>query len=133
MEKGIENGAPVAPAVVGTILGIAVLVGLLTYLSGKAVPFAKDDRSAVIALAIVGLVMCAFGIVTTGGSLGWFSPGMFIGAALGIILLTSFVAAITGRPVPVVGEYRTALVIMACVMGAKWLVSTSSLIVRLVR
>ena len=77
--------------------------------------------------------MCAVGIQITGGSLGWLSPGMFIGAALGVILLTTFISAIINRPVPVIGEYRTALVVMAFVMGAKWLVSTSSLVVRLVR
>ena len=77
--------------------------------------------------------MCALGIQITGGSLGYLSPGMFIGAVLGIVLLTTFISALANRPVPVIGGYRTALVVMACVIGAKWLVSTSSLVVRLVR
>ena len=59
-----------AQAIIGTVIGIGVLVAALSYLSGKAVPFAKDDRSAVIALAVAGLVMCAFGITTTGGRSG---------------------------------------------------------------
>lgn len=129
----MEKGTPVVPAVIGTILGIVVLIGILSYLSGKGFPFAKDDRSAVIALAVIGLVMCAFGIQTAGGSLGWLNPGMFVGAALGIILLTAFVSALANRPVPVIGNYHSAFITMAVIMGIKWLVSTVSLVVRIAR
>jgi len=124
---------PIVTAVIGTAIGMVALYVVISHLSGKQVPLVKDDRTAFVALVVVGLVMCAFGIQTTGSSTGYLSIGMFIGGTLGIVILTSFVFALAGKPLPVVDSYRTGFIAVAVLMLVKWGVSTVSLIAGLTR
>ena len=118
----------IATAAIGTVIGCAALYVVIAHLGGRSVPFATDDRTAFIVLAVIGIVMCAFGIQTILNSTGLLSPGTFIGAAIGILVLIAFVLAVMNRPMFLFADYRTGFVALAVAMLVKWSVSTTSLI-----
>ena len=120
-------------AALGTGIGFVALYVVLGHLAGRAIPFVTDDRTAFLDLAVVGMVMCAFGIQTILQSTGWLSPGTFLGAAIGILILISFVLALLGRPMFLFGDYRTGFIALATAILVKWSISTISLIYSLVR
>ena len=122
----------IAMAVIGTLIGLVALSMVIAHLGGRSLPFVTDDRTAFIALAVVGMVMCAFGIQTVANSTGWLSPGTFIGAALGILVLIAFVMALMNRPMFLCANYRTGFIALATVMLVKWSVSTASLLYSLI-
>ena len=118
----------IATAAIGTVIGIAAVYVVIAHLGGRSVPFVTDDRTAFIVLAVIGMVMCAFGIQTILNSTGWLSPGTFIGAAIGILVLTAFVLAVMNRPMFLFADYRAGFVALAVAILVKWSVSTISLI-----
>lgn len=122
----------VGAAIIGTIIGFVALYVVITHLGGRSVPFATDDRTAFIVLSVIGFVMCSFGIQTILHSTGLLSPGAFIGAVLGILVLIAFVFALLNRPMFLLADYRTGFIALAIVMLVKWLVATASLIYSLV-
>ena len=122
------RGMAIVVAVIGTIIGLLALYVLVAHLGGRSVPFVTDDRTAFIVLAVIGMVMCSFGIQTILRSTGLLSPGTFIGAVLGILVLIAFVLALMNRPMFLLSSYRTGFIALAIVMLAKWSVATGSLI-----
>jgi hypothetical protein len=129
--KGRKNMGIVV-AVIGTIIGLAALYVVLAHLGGRSVQFVSDDRTAFIVLAVIGMVMCAFGIQTISNSTGWMSPGAFIGAAIGILILIAFVLALLNRPMFLFANYRSGFIALAFAILIKWSVPTISLIYSLV-
>ena len=132
MERKGTPGMGIAMGIVGTIIGFGALYVVITHLGGRNVPFVTDDRTAFIVLAIVGIVMCAFGIQTILNSTGLLSPGTFVGAVLGILVLIAFVMALLNRPMLLLSDYRTGFVALGIVMLVKWAVATGGLIYSLV-
>jgi hypothetical protein len=129
---GKGHGMAVGTAIIGTIVGLLALYVVIAHLGGRSVPFVTDDRTAFIVLAVIGIVMCSFGIQTILRSTGLLSPGTFIGAILGILVLIAFVLALLDQPMFLLPDYRTGFVALALVMLAKWCVATGSLIYSLV-
>jgi hypothetical protein len=129
---GKGHGMAVGTAIIGTIVGLLALYVVIAHLGGRSVPFVTDDRTAFIVLAVIGIVMCSFGIQTILRSTGLLSPGTFIGAVLGILVLIAFVLALLDQPMFLLPDYRTGFVALALVMLAKWCVATGSLIYSLV-
>lgn len=127
--KGMGIGA----AALGTGMGFVALYVVLGHLGGRPIPFVTDDRTAFIALAVIGMVMCAFGIQTILNSTGWLSPGAFVGAAIGILLSIAFVMALLQRPMFLFGDYRTGFIALAIAMLIKWGVAGISLIYSLAK
>jgi len=125
-------GVGIATGISGTIIGFGALYVVLAHLGGRSVPLVTDDRTAFIALAIVGMAMCAFGIQTILNSTGLLSPGTFIGAVLGILVLIAFVMALLNRPMLLLADYRIGFIALAIVVLVKWTVATGSLIYSLV-
>jgi len=126
------RGTAIVVAVIGTLIGVAAVYVVITHLGGRSVPLVTDDRTAFIVLAVVGMVMCAFGIQTILNSTGLLSPGTFIGAALGILVLIAFILAVRNRPMFLLADYRTGFIALAVAILVKWSVSTISLIYSLV-
>ena len=123
-----KKGKGIGVAAVGTVIGLVALYVVIAHLGGATVPFVSDDRSAFILLAIIGIVMCGFGIQTILNSTGLLSPGTFIGAILGIFVLIAFVLALANQPMFLLADYRAGFIALAFVMLAKWSVATGSLI-----
>ncbi|GEM_PF-1722128 len=122
------RGMAIGMAVLGTLVGVVALYVVIAHLGGRSVPFVTDDRTAFVVLAVVGMVMCAFGIQTILHSTGWLSPGTFVGIALGILVLIAFAMALMDKPMLLLADYRAGFIALAVVILTKWSVSTISLI-----
>ena len=107
-------------AVLGTLVGLVAAYVVGAHLAGLSVPFVADDRTAFVVLAVVGMVMCAFGIHTITRSTGLLSPASLIGAIIGLLILITFVAALLGRPMPVLTDYREGFIALAIAILIKW-------------
>ena len=103
-----------------SILGIVALVLVFGFLNGRKVPMIVNDRSAFIALAIVGFVMCSVSMGKITNSLGWIHPVTIIGAVLGTLLSLLVIAMLTGWRVPFIADYRTAFIALAVTGLVKW-------------
>lgn len=123
-----KRGVATATAAIGTLLGLAAVYVVASHLAGRGVPFVTDDRTAFIVLGVIGIVMCGFGIQTVLNSTGPLSPGMFVGAALGVLILIAFVMALMNRPMFLFADYRAGFIALAVAMLVKWTVSTVGLI-----
>lgn len=126
--EGKGRGLGIGMAALGTLIGFVALYVVISHLGGGNVPFVSDDRTAFIALAVVGVVMCGFGIQTILNSTGLLSSGTFIGAILGILVLIAFVLALMNRPMFLLSDYHSGFIALAVVILVKWCVATGSLI-----
>lgn len=103
----------VALAVLGLIVGVVAQWNL---------PLISGPRSALIALFVLGFVMCAAGGLsskTERSGFSWLSPFPIIGMLLGATAVYILYAALSGRELPFVsGEYG-AFIALAVVMVIK--------------
>ena len=132
VRKG-KRRAGITSAALGTVVGLVAASVVGAHLAGLSVPSVADDRTAFVVLAVVGMVMCGFGIQTIIHSTGLLSPASLIGAIIGLLILITFVAALLGRPMPVLADYREGFVALAVAILIKWSVSTAGLIAGLVK
>ncbi len=115
------------PLVLGVISAGIVYAGL----TGKPLPVITGPHAPLIALLIVGLGMCAFGIVQVSISGRWFSPLAITGYLLGVILLVVFVSTLAGWKLPQIQNETQAVVVVAALMAVKFLIGTVSFFFRL--
>ena len=102
------------------MLGIVALVLVVAFLTGRKVPMVVNDRSAFIALAVVGFVMCSVSMGKIANGLGWTHPITIVGAVLGTLLILLVIAMLAGWRVPFIPHYRTAFVVLAVIGLVKW-------------
>jgi hypothetical protein len=118
--------------------GLGVVSAYLVYavLANRSVPFIGSDRAAFFALVVLGMTMCAVGgIGKTAVPLGWAHPLTLFGIVMGVLALALAAAVLTGRTAflaplgaavgltaPVVSTEQLAIVALATIMAAKWLV-----------
>ena len=102
-----------ALAAVGLVIGVMAQWNL---------PLISGSRSALIALFVLGFVMCAAGGLsskTERDGFSWFSPFLIIGMVLGATAVYILYAGLSGRDLPFVsGEYG-AFIALAVVMAVK--------------
>ena len=96
------------------LMSAGVVVGTLT---GTRLPLIHSDRSALIALVILGMSMCALGMQTV--TYGWTNPFNLAGTVLGAIALVLAAAVLLGARVPYIGSERAAIIALAAVMAVK--------------
>jgi hypothetical protein len=98
-------------------LAVATLAYVWAVLAGTKLPFISTDRMAFIALAVVGMTICAIGGIGKAAAVGWTEPITIIGTVLGAAALLVIVSVFAGWLTD-----RTGIVILASVMAMKWLV-----------
>jgi hypothetical protein len=102
------------------LFGILAFVLTFGYLTGRALPIISDDRSAFLALAILGFLMCSLSIGTTSAGLGWTHPITVLGLLLGVVLSLVIIAMLVGWPLPFITTYRAAFIAVAWIGLVKW-------------
>lgn len=106
-----------------SILLAVVVVGLIAgVVSQWNMPLISGPRSALIALFVLGIVMCAAGGLsskTERDGFSWLSPFLIVGMLLGATAVYILYAGLSGRELPFVsGEYG-AFIALAVVLVAK--------------
>jgi peptidoglycan/LPS O-acetylase OafA/YrhL len=104
------------------ILALAVLGLIVGVIAQWNLPLISGPRSALIALFILGFIMCAAGGLsskTERNGFSWLSPFVIIGMLLGAAAVYILYAGLSGRDLPLVsGEYG-AFIALALVMALK--------------
>jgi hypothetical protein len=132
-------------SLIGSGLGlIAVIVAVFVFLNRQFL-FINSDRSAFVALAVLGFAMCAIaGIGNTQATLGWAHPVTFAGIILGVSALALVVIVLTGHSavltplvtvvsqgtVTAVSGDRVAFYLLAGVILIKWVLGYAYLVLR---
>jgi hypothetical protein len=80
----------------------------------------SDDRSAFVALAILGFLMCALGMGTIATGLGWTHPITVFGLLLGLVVSLVIIAMLVGWQLPFITNYRAAFIAVAWIGLVKW-------------
>ena len=102
------------------MLGIVALVLVVAFLTGRKVPMVVNDRSAFIALAAVGFVMCSVSMGKIAHGLGWMHAITIVGVVLGTLIILLVIAMLADWQVPFVPDYRTAFIVLAVIGLVKW-------------
>lgn len=102
------------------VLGLTAATLVCLTLTGRSVPLISDDRSALLALGVIGFVMC-----TLGGSgkvpsiLGWSHPITIVGSILGVAAMLIVILPLINVKLPVLATDRSAFIALAVVMLVK--------------
>jgi uncharacterized membrane protein len=99
--------------VLSIILAVAALLLVVAVVAQWNLPFITGSRGALIALGILGVVMCAAGGLSTKvgrSGFSWASHFVIIGILLGVAAAYVLFAGLSGRALPYVsGEYGAFL------------------------
>jgi hypothetical protein len=100
-------------------LGIFAALLVFAVLTGRKVPLLSSDRSALLALVVIGLLMCSQGGIGRVSATGaWLHPFSIIGYVLGVTIIAIGIAALFGKNIPPLTSYYqsfTAVVVIAAI------------------
>ena len=115
-----QTNSVTANDVVTAVLGLAAVALVFFVLTGRTLPLIADDRAALIALGVVGFVMCSLGgIGKTQATLGWTHPITIVGMLLGVAALLIVVLPLLNVKLPVLATDRSAFIALAVIMLVK--------------
>jgi|LSQX01.2.fsa_nt_gb peptidoglycan/LPS O-acetylase OafA/YrhL len=103
-----------------SILGVLAIIVFLANINGKKLFFITDDRMSFITIGVIGLAMCGFGITRNLSGINWISPFNFIAYILGGLAVLIGYMILTGKDVLFIKDYKTASVVLMCIIIAKW-------------
>jgi hypothetical protein len=106
--------------IITLVLGLlaAGLVSLV--LTGRDVPIVGNGAGALLALGIIGIMMCSLGgIGPTQSALGWAHPLTIVGSILGVLALLVVALPLLGVQLPLIADTRSAVLALAVIMLVK--------------
>jgi hypothetical protein len=109
------------------VIALGILAGLLVFLvlTGRRVPLLSTDRSALLALVVIGMLMCAQGgIGRVSDSGAWLHPFSIIGYLLGAAIIVIGIAALFGRNIPPLTSYYQSFTVVAVIAVIKLVLTT---------
>ncbi|OLS33175.1 MAG: hypothetical protein HeimAB125_01270 [Candidatus Heimdallarchaeota archaeon AB_125] len=117
-------------AILGAIVGGFVVWLFFTVFRGGNFPFVTTERSAFIALAILGTTMCAL-VFPIRASLSkkfkWLSPFTISAIFLGSLIVLFVILHLTNVLNSIIPNERTAIIILTFIILLKWISATASL------
>ncbi|HLO16523.1 MAG TPA: hypothetical protein VK206_16950 [Anaerolineales bacterium] len=106
-------------------LGIFAALLVFAVLTGRKVPLLSSDRSALLALVVIGLLMCSqggIGRVSANGA--WLHPLSIIGYVLGVTIIVIGIAALFGKNIPPLTSYYQSFTAVAVIAAIKLILTT---------
>ncbi len=120
-------------AILGAVIGGFVIWLFITVFQSGNFPFVTDDRSAFIALAILGTTMCAL-VYPIRASIykkfRWLSPFTIIAILLGTVIVVFVVLYLTNVLSSIIQNDQIAMIILGSIILLKWVLATISLFVQ---
>lgn len=106
--------------VLTAVLGLVAAVMVFFVLTGRSLPLIADDRAALLALGVVGFLMCTLGgIGKVQATLGWTHPITIAGSILGVVAMLIVILPLINVKLPVLSTDRLAFTALAIVMLVK--------------
>ena len=111
------------PAVI--VSGILAALLVFAVLTGRKVPLLSTDRAALLALVIIGMIMCTQGGIGRVSASGeWLHPLSIIGYLLGAIIILIGIAALFGKQIPPLTSYYQSFTAVAVIAAVKLVLTT---------
>ncbi len=103
-------------------LGVLIAGIVFATLTGRNLPLIGSPRSSLVAILIIGLAMCAPGIVQVAASGRWASPLAILGYVLGGLILMIILSAFAGWKLPMVYGDTQAVTAVGILIAVKFLI-----------
>ena len=117
------NANPAAntfPSLAAHVLGLLVVVAAVAVVLGVKLPVIIGPRAAIIALLVVGLVVCTIGgIGRVAAANAWAHPISILGYLLAALIVVVGGAYLLGRPLPLISGDRAYVLTISGLMFAK--------------
>jgi hypothetical protein len=114
------------------LLGIAIVVIIYVVLTGRQLPLISTPGDGLIAVLVLGMIMCAPGIGKVSTTGHWFTPFGILGTLLGVAILLVFIGSVAGWRLPFVAGEKQSLLAMGVLIGVKFLIGTAAHLLHLV-
>jgi hypothetical protein len=106
--------------IITLVLGVLAAGLVFMVLTGRDVPIVGNGAGALVALGLIGILMCTMsGIGSVQGTLGWTHPLTIIGSILGVAALLVIVLPLLGVHPPLIPDSRSAVLALAVIMLGK--------------
>ncbi len=109
------------------VIGLGILAALLVFavLSGRKIPVVSSDRTALLALVIIGMLMCSQGgIGRVAANNAWLHPFSIIGYLLGGVIILIGLAALVGKNIPPLTSFHQSFTAVAAIAALKLVMTT---------
>ena len=107
------------------VLGILAALLVFAVLTERKVPLLTTDRAALLALVVIGMIMCTQGGISRVAATGaWLHPFTILGYLLGAAILVIGIAALLGKNIPPLTSYYQSFVVVAVIAAVKVLLTT---------
>jgi hypothetical protein len=107
------------------LLGILAALLVFAVLTGKKVPVLSTDRAALLGLVVIGMAICAqIGIGRVSASGAWTHPFSIIAYLLGAAIILIGLAALFGKPIPPLANYRQSFLAVVTIAVIKLVLTT---------
>jgi len=99
------------------VLGFVAAALVIAVLANARLPMLASPRSAFLALAIIGCVMCPLGMRIE--TYGWLNPFNVLGIVIGSLITLLILAVLLGIQLPWIADDRAAIIALAALMIVK--------------
>jgi len=104
------------------VIALGILAALLVFavLTGRKVPLLATDRAALLALMVIGLIMCTLGGIGSVSSSGdWLHPLSILGYLLGAVIVVIGIAALFEKNIPPLISYHQSFIVVTVIAAVK--------------
>ena len=109
------------------VIALGILAALLVFavLTGRKVPLLSSDRAALLALVVIGMIMCTQGgIGRVAASREWLHPFSILGYLLGAAIVVIGMAALFGKYIPPLTSYYQSFTAVTVIVAIKLVLTT---------
>jgi hypothetical protein len=109
------------------VIALGILAALLVFavLTGRKVPLLSTDRAALLALVVIGMIMCTQGgIGQVSASGAWLHPLSILGYLLGATIVLIGIAALFGKNIPPLTSFYQSFTAVAVIAAVKLVLTT---------
>ncbi len=117
--------SPIGTNIILIALGLLAVALIVMVFTGRKIPLLNTDRATLLALVVIGMVICAnAGIGPMAATKAWFHPFSIVGYLLGAVILAIGIAALFGKVIPPLTSYNQSFVVVTVVSVLKLVLTT---------
>jgi hypothetical protein len=107
-------------------LGVAAILVITAVLTGRNedLPLISSNKSAFLALAVIGFAMCIFGSLSNIQPDEWLEPMNIIASMLGVLAILLVLAVMSGTKIPLMESNNSAFTVLTVIIIAKVILAT---------
>jgi len=116
---------PSGTSIIPIALGIVAAVLIFLVLTGRKVPLLTTDRASLLALVVIGMIICSgAGISRVAATNAWLHPLSIISYLLGAAIIAVGIAALFGKNIPPLTNYYQSFLAVSIISVVKLVLTT---------